>query len=220
MPRREDEGREVERAYDRLAHVYDLVFGALCVPGRKRAVDRLECSPGDRILEIGVGTGYCCGLYPPGVKVVGIDISKEMLRRAAERRDGSENGSWGLARMDAHRLGFADDSFDKVVAFYVISVLPDPVRGVEEMKRVCRPGGDLVVVNHFHHANPLIKKMEKILDPITSWLGWRTTLELDGLVSSTQLDVMDVEPVNLFGYWTLVHARKGSRAVEAATGLA
>jgi len=115
----------------------------------------MDCGPGERILEVGVGTGLSLPLYPENVSVVGIDISRHMLDQARVRqaRSGLDNVA-ELMVMDAENMGFKDDSFDKVVAMYVASVVPDPGRLVDEMRRVCKPGGQIFMVNHFHSRNP------------------------------------------------------------------
>src|SRR3970282_1134405 len=138
----------IEKVYRRYAKRYDFYFGALFQPGRKAVIDRMRCRPGERILEVGVGTGLSLPLYPPGAQVTGIDISEEMLARARARtaRDALKQVT-ALLRMDAERMHFRDNSFDKVVAMYVVSVVPSPARLVAEMRRVCRPGGELYIVN-------------------------------------------------------------------------
>lgn len=210
-------GRDTAQVYDRFAHVYDLLFGAICSPGRRRAIDSLACAPGDRILEIGVGTGSSLGLYPDGSTVVGVDLSREMLQEASSKRAAGRDGARRhLARMDAQRLAFPDASFDKVVAFYVIPVLPDPALCVTEMKRVCRPGGDLMLVNHFQSTSQAVRRIERLLDPLTRRIGWSMTVDREEILAGAGLEVLDMEPVNLFGYWSLIHARKPAAAAGVA----
>ncbi|TAK66842.1 MAG: methyltransferase domain-containing protein, partial [Betaproteobacteria bacterium] len=127
----------IEHVYRRYAGFYDVCFGAVFQPGRRAIVDRMDCGPGERILEVGVGTGLSLPLYPENVNVVGIDISRPMLDQACERRARCRlEHVAGLMVMDAENMGFKDDSFDKVVAMYVASVVPDPGRLVDEMRRV------------------------------------------------------------------------------------
>lgn len=220
MSRAADEIWGTERAYDRLSSIYDLVFDPVCLPGRRTAIEKLDCRPGDRVLEIGVGTGASVPLYPPDVQVFGADLSRGMLHKAKRRLDGIQDGAdWHLARMDAGNLGFAEASFDKVVAFYVISVLPDPIAAIQEMKRVCRPGGDLILLNHFHNPNPFVGWIESLLNPLTQRIGWKTDLNLEDLLDQAELDVREVQPVNLFGYWSLIRACN-EEAAEAIRGSA
>src|SRR6266545_2875464 len=117
----------------------------------------MKCKPGESVLEVGVGTGLSLPLYPPSVKVTGIDVSPEMLERARALKERKGlNNVVALNYMDAEKMTFADSSFDKVVAMYVASVVPNAARLVQEMRRVCKPGGELWIVNHFRHANPVI----------------------------------------------------------------
>jgi len=209
----------IERVYRRYAPRYDFYFGALFQPGRRAVIQKMHCRPGERVLEVGVGTGLSLPLYPRDVQVVGIDISQEMLLRA-NARQGRERLDHvvGLVRTDAERLCFADASFDKVVAMYVASVVPSPVRLVEEMRRVCRPGGEIFIVNHFHHANPLIGGMERLISPMSRLMGFRPDVSLRQFIEETRLEVVERVPVNAFGYWTLLRAQPSQSYVASTAG--
>ncbi len=195
----------IRKAYRRYAKLYDVYFGAVFQPGRKAVVDKLRCRPGDRILEVGVGTGLSLPLYPSCVRITGIDLSPEMLEKAKERalREGLTHVT-DLKVMDAEQMSFPDGSFDKVVAMYVASVVPHPVRLVREMRRVCKKGGEIFIVNHFHSSNPVIAKVETLLAPLSRLLGFRPDFCLDTFVRDTGLKVTDCHRVNLFGYWSLL----------------
>lgn len=198
----------IKKAYRRYARLYDLYFGALFQPGRKAVIQRMDCRPGERVLEVGVGTGMSLPLYPKGVHVTGIDISPEMLQRAEARlaRDDMSR-SVELHVMDAERMSFPPDSFDKVVAMYVVSVVPHPRRLVDEMRRVCKPHGEIFIVNHFHSPNPIVGGVESLLAPLSRLVGFHPDFELKTFVRDTHLEVVDKQPVNLFGYWNLLRAR-------------
>jgi phosphatidylethanolamine/phosphatidyl-N-methylethanolamine N-methyltransferase len=198
----------IEKVYRRYAKRYDFYFGALFQPGRKAVINRMHCQPGERILEVGVGTGLSLPLYPSGVQVTGIDISEAMLARARARaaRDQLEQVA-ALLRMDAEHMDFRDDCFDKVVAMYVVSVVPSPAQLVAEMRRVCRPGGELYIVNHFQHANPLVAGIERLLAPLSRLLGFHPDFPLENFLQETGLEVSEQIPVNALGYWTLLRAR-------------
>ncbi|HVJ24137.1 MAG TPA: methyltransferase domain-containing protein, partial [Burkholderiales bacterium] len=134
----------VKAAYRRYARIYDVVFGAVLQPGRNAVLQALKLKPGDRVLEVGVGTGLSLSLYPRDVRITGIDVSREMLERAQARvaRAGLGNVD-ALLEMDAEQMAFPDASFDKVVAMYVVSVVARPARLLEELHRVCRPDGEI-----------------------------------------------------------------------------
>ncbi|HXH02761.1 MAG TPA: methyltransferase domain-containing protein [Candidatus Competibacteraceae bacterium] len=197
----------IRKSYRRYARSYDFYFGAVFQPGRRAVIEKLNCQSGDRILEVGVGTGLSLPLYPGDVYVTGIDLSSHMLERARARKDRDGLDNVDLYEMDAEDMRFEDDSFDKVVAMYVASVVPHPERLVAEMHRVCKPGGELFIVNHFHSTYPLVAAFEKLLSPLSKLMGFRPDLRLDAFVRDTGLDLVDVQPVNLLGYWTLLRAR-------------
>jgi phosphatidylethanolamine/phosphatidyl-N-methylethanolamine N-methyltransferase len=206
----------IQRVYRRYAQGYDFYFGALLQPGRKAIIEKMHCRPDDRILEVGVGTGLSLPLYPPGVRVTGIDISREMLARAHARKTRLHlDQVTALRLMNAESMQFPDDSFDKVVAMYVVSVVPCPARLVSEMRRVCRPGGELFMVNHFRHANQVVGGLERLVAPLSRLMGFHPDFSLENFLQETGLDVAERIPVNVLGYWTLLRARNG----KTATGL-
>lgn len=197
----------IKKAYRRYARLYDLYFGALFQPGRRAVIERMHCRAGQRVLEVGVGTGLSLPMYPAGVRVTGIDISPEMLERARSRleREGNRDGV-DLHVMDAERMSFAPDTFDKVVAMYVVSVVPHPQRLVDEMRRVCKPNGEIFIVNHFHSPNPIVGSVESLLAPLSRLVGFHPDFCLETFVRDTHLEVVDKQRVNLFGYWNLLRA--------------
>jgi phosphatidylethanolamine/phosphatidyl-N-methylethanolamine N-methyltransferase len=205
----------IEKVYRRYAQSYDFYFGALFQPGRRAVISKMNCLPGDRILEVGVGTGLSLPLYPTDVFVTGIDISREMLARARARklREGL-NHVTALRRMDAERMQFPDNHFDKVVAMYVASVVPNPARLVDEMRRVCQPDGELFIVNHFQHANPVVGSVERMVAPLSKLMGFHPDFCLKEFVAQTELDVIERSPVNLLGYWTLLRARNNKALLQ------
>lgn len=206
----------VQKAYRRYAKLYDVYFGLLFQPGRRAVVEAMHCQPQDRILEVGVGTGLSLPLYPSDTRVTGIDISAEMLQRARARKARAKlDQVVDLRVMDAERMDFPDNSFDKVVAMYVASVVPHPARMLEEMRRVCKPGGELFIVNHFHSTNPVVGGVESLLAPLSRLLGFHPDLDLAGFVRETGLEVVESQPVNLFGYWTLLRACNAKPAAPA-----
>jgi phosphatidylethanolamine/phosphatidyl-N-methylethanolamine N-methyltransferase len=198
----------VNRVYEKLAKFYDVIFGPTLHHGRLVAIDRMAIKPGDRILEVGVGTGINTSLYPTSCSVAGIDLSSSMLEKARERvrREGLRHVR--LQEMDAAHLIFADDTFDIVYAPYLVSVVPDPVQVVKEMRRVCKPGGKIVILNHFRSANPILSRLERAMSPFTVHIGFKSDLDLPGFLAQASLQPVSIEKVNFPKMWSLVICRK------------
>jgi phosphatidylethanolamine/phosphatidyl-N-methylethanolamine N-methyltransferase len=196
--------RTIKRAYAILSPVYDFLFDKIFHPGRVAAINLLEIQPGDRVLEVGVGTGLNLPLYPKTCKVTGIDLSEEMLRKATQRVQEYGITNVTLEVMDASKLTFPDDSFDRVIATYVISAVPDPVKTLLEMRRVCKPSGHLVILNHFKSDNPVIGAFEEMLAPVCTQIGFKTDLKLKPLLERVALAPEQLHRVNLMNGWRLV----------------
>jgi phosphatidylethanolamine/phosphatidyl-N-methylethanolamine N-methyltransferase len=194
----------VARVYENIAWAYDVVFGPTLHPGRVNAIRRMGIKPGDRVLEVGVGTGINAALYPGDCSVTGIDLSSSMLEKARERvaRKGVRNVR--LLQMDAANLKFADDTFDIVYAPYVISVVPDPVAVASEMRRVCRAGGRIVILNHFRSKNRVGAWLERIISPLTVHIGFKSDLDLPAFLAQAGLKPVSIEKVNVPRIWSLV----------------
>ena len=199
----------VEGVYDKLAKVYDLTFGPTLHPGRLQAIQRMGITGRDRVLEVGVGTGINLSLYPRDATVIGIDFSSSMLEKARERAVRKDvPHSLRLLQMDAADLKFADDSFDIVYAPYLISVVPDPVKVAQEMRRVCRPGGRIVILNHFLSPNPILSRLERSISPFTIHIGFKSDLDLPAFLAQADLQPISIEKVNFPRIWSLVTAVK------------
>jgi phosphatidylethanolamine/phosphatidyl-N-methylethanolamine N-methyltransferase len=204
------ENQFVEKVYEKLANVYDLTFGPTLHPGRLQAIQRMRIAPGSNVLEVGVGTGINASLYPADCDVVGIDFSPSMLEKARERVQRKGIRNMRLFQMDAADLQFPDDSFDIVYAPYLISVVPDPVRVAAEMRRVCRPGGRIIILNHFRSANAILSRAERMISPLTIHIGFKADLDLPGFLAQANLQPVSIEKVNVPPMWSLVTCVKES----------
>lgn len=194
--------------YDRIAPLYDLLYGIGLQPGRRRAMAQLAPKPGERVLEIGIGTGLGALAYPRDVSVVGVDLSPAMLRRASMRFHKHGITHVALARMDAQALALPDASFDAVYAPYVVNVVPDPVRVGRELRRVCRPGGRIVLLNHFAGAHAGIRVVDRVAERLAARLGdvdWH--VDLRRFLHATGLDASVQERVNFAGVSSVVVCR-------------
>jgi len=200
----------IRSAYRRYARYYDGSFGRVFAPGRRYTMQFLNAEPGRRVLEVGVGTGISLPEYRRDATIVGVDVSPDMLEIARKRVEthGLTNVE-GLYEMDAEALEFPDDAFDVVVAMYVASVVPDPERFVDECRRVCKPGGEILIINHFASQQPLIRGLEKAIRPLSRLLGFRPDMELDDLPQRPGFECLGVYPAHFFGYWKLVRYRNG-----------
>jgi len=195
----------VKRAYALVSPVYDLVFNRIFYPGRVEAIKVLEPGPEDRILEVGIGTGLNLPLYPCYRRLVGMDLSGEMLRKAGGRVCELNAIHVSLTVMDAMRMGFADNAFDHVLATYVMSVVPDPTQVLQEIKRVCRPKGHIVILNHFKSEHPFMGQLENMMAPVLTRTGlFRPDLQLTPLLEQVDLAPDQVHRVNLFNGWRLI----------------
>jgi phosphatidylethanolamine/phosphatidyl-N-methylethanolamine N-methyltransferase len=197
----------VKAAYRRYAGFYNALFGPVLQPGRKAVVEALRCQPGERVLEVGVGTGLSLDLYPSDVRVTGIDVSREMLekarRRVAKRKLAHVEA---LLEMDAEAMTFPDASFDKIVAMYVVPVVPNPARLLAELHRVCKPTGEIYLVNHVRSDNPVISAFEKGLARFSDKIGFRPDFELRELLHESH-ELVQIERVNIF--WKVMQLRNG-----------
>src|ERR1700741_5320186 len=164
----------VEQAYDRWAPIYDLVFGGVFSKGRDAAIEATN-KLGGRVLEVGVGTGISLTLYGLNVGIFGTDISEEMLKKAKNRVSEQRlKNVEGLAVMDAEKLEFPDNSFDVVMAQYVVTAVPNPEAALDEFARVIRPGGELIILTRVSADDGMRRFIVQRLQPVVTRLGFRT----------------------------------------------
>lgn len=194
----------VEGVYEKMASVYDLFFGLPLHHGRAKAIRRMAIRPDDQILEVGAGTGISLPLYPRKCSVTAIDLSEGMLERARTRVDQYNLRNVRLIQMDATRLQFPDNTFDIVYAPYFINCVPDPLAVTREMRRVCKPEGRLVFLNHFLSDNIVGSKLERAIAPLTVHLGFKSDFDLPAFLAQTGLRAASIEKVNVPRIWSLV----------------
>lgn len=202
----------VEAAYASWASKYDMVFTMVMKPGRlaaAEAVNRL----GGRVLDVGVGTGLELPMFSNAVKITGVDLSEPMLQIARKRvADLNLTNVEDLRVMDAMNLEYADDSFDGAVAPYVITTVPDPVRTMDEMARVVRPGGEIIIVNHIGADSGPIAMIERFMEKRAEKLGWRPQFPWeiigDWIKSRPGLELVERRRLNPLGLFTIARIRK------------
>jgi phosphatidylethanolamine/phosphatidyl-N-methylethanolamine N-methyltransferase len=206
----------VRSAYRRWAPVYDTTFGVVAAEGRKHAVEIINARSG-RVLEVGVGTGLSLPAYKRSLEIVGIDLSPEMLKKARERvaAEGLSNVT-GLHEMDAGDLKFPDASFDTVVAMYVMTVVPDPEKVMRELARVCRPGGEVLIVNHFSTEEGMRGWVERRMAPFADKLGWRPVFDVGRVMGCGDLELIERRGLRPLGLFTMMRFRKLGEGRAAA----
>jgi phosphatidylethanolamine/phosphatidyl-N-methylethanolamine N-methyltransferase len=207
------------KLYYEFSHLYDRVFTRIFYPRIAEAIRELQIPAGAQVLELGVGTGLSLDCYPAHCEVIGIDLAAEMLEHAREKI--ARNG-WHhihVLEMDALNLEFAESSFDYVMVFHVVSVVPDAARLMREAQRVCRPGGTVVVINHFRSENPVLAALDRWTEPVTRRCGWHT-LDRSEVFANLALRATRVYKTSRRSLFTVVIARneKVADAVRGAAG--
>lgn len=199
----------VRTAYRRWAGIYDHSFGSVSAIARRRAVAAVNRLPGERVLEMGVGTGLALPAYDRSKRVTGIDLSAEMLAKARARVERLQLPHVdGPFEMDAEATSFPDASFDLAVAMFVASVVPNPRRLMAEMRRVVRPGGRLLFCNHFAAERGPRWWAERALAPASRALGWHPDFAMDALLDAADRQAADIEPMPPAGLFTLITLRR------------
>ena len=208
----------LNKAYARWAPVYDRVFGPVFARGRIAAIAAAE-QIGGRILEVGVGTGISLPDYSRANRLVGVDYSEPMLRKAHERvRAQKLDNVEGLAVMDGTRLGFPDNAFDVVVAQYVITAVPDPEGTLDEFARVLRPGGEIILINHIGAEVGLRRAFEFAFAPVAARLGWRPEFPFARLArwadNTVDISLIERRPMPPLGHFSLIRFGKAASSIE------
>lgn len=199
------------KAYERWAPFYDKVYtNLLSVPRRLSVEAAVACGP--EILEVGLGTGLSLPDYPAGVTVSGVDLSPHMLAKAQEKIDLHRlTCVRGLAVMDACNLGFGDAVFDAVSAQFVITLVPDPEKAMDEFARVLKPGGEIIVANHIGAESGPMAWFETLAEPFAKRLGWRPNFPLQRIrdwASTRGFEVISAQKVGPIGYFMVIRLKR------------
>ena len=198
----------VAKSYARWAPVYDRTFGAVTHAGRRRATSFAN-HVGGTVLEVGVGTGLALPFYAPHMQVTGIDFSEEMLAKAHERVAGQGlRHVRELRQMDARALDFADESFDTVCAMHIMSVVPDPESVLAEMARLCRPGGSVLIANHFAGRAEGWSLAERLAAPLANLLGWHSDFAIGRVLGHPRLQLVEQLQIRPLGLMTYLRFRR------------
>jgi len=197
----------IKKVYSFYAWIYDAFFGKIFEHGRYVAFNMMDVKPNETILEVGVGTGLSLPLYPKETHVTGIDISQEMLDKAEVKKEYYGLSNVNLYTMDASSMTFADNTFDKVIASHVITVVPDPLRTINEIKRVCKKDGEIFILNYTGCNNKVISRFEEFISPVRDKMGLGKHFDLDELLRNANLSIVCERRVNFFDMCRLVKCK-------------
>lgn len=200
----------VQKVYDSYAFFYNFLFGRIFKPGREKSVEIVNQNAGHnaKVIEVGVGTGLSLPLYRPDLQITGVDISEKMLQKAEERLKSAQHNNVTLKVMDAADLKFPDENFDFVVAMYVVSVVPDIKKFLDEIARVCKKNGEIVIVNHFASEHKMMRKIEQFFSGAHSVIGFKSDFQMEQILQYPHFKLLNLSQTNLFGYWKMLHLKK------------
>ena len=192
------------KLYHQFCRIYEPVFNRFFARRARATIRSLNLPRGARVLEVGVGTGINARLYPRNCAVTGIDLSTSMLEIARQRVAQEGLTHVRLLEMDAAALTFPDGSFDVVYAPYLINVVSDPLTVVREMRRVCRPGGKIIFVNHFRSENPVLSRLERAISPLTVHIGFKSDFDLSEFLAQAELQSATIHHISSARFWSVI----------------
>lgn len=195
------------KIYSIYSHFYDSFFGALFHPGHRAANKLMNIQPGERILEVGIGTGISLYLYPRDAEVVGIDTSHHMIRQAGKRKQRLEYHNVRLCIADASQMAFRSGYFDKVIAAHSITVIPKPFETLKEIKRVCKKDAEIFFLNYAGSDDNLIARFERALSPIRHRLGLGKALNLEELLHNANFKIDFKDRVSIFKLCQIIRCK-------------
>jgi phosphatidylethanolamine/phosphatidyl-N-methylethanolamine N-methyltransferase len=197
----------IKKIYSTYSKIYDFAFKSFLFPRHRYALNAMNINPEDKIIDVGVGTGMNLPLYPKYCFVTGIDLSSDMLKKAQNKVEKYNLSHINLKVMDASNLSFNDDTFDHAFLGFVISVVPDPVRVMSEIKRVTKKNGNIVILNHFQSSKKLIAKIEELISPFCKKIGFRSDLALKDIIGSVGLEIDYKCKFKEFDPWSIVFVK-------------
>ena len=195
------------KIYSLYSHFYDSLFGAIFHPGHRAASELMNIQPGERVLEVGIGTGMSLSLYPGNVEVVGIDINQDMIKQAGEKKQRMGYTNVKLCITDATEMGFKNNYFDKVIAAHSITVIPKPSETLKEIKRVCKENAEFFFLNYSGSDDNIVSRIEKAWSPIRSRLGLGNVIDLEGLLQNANFKIDLKDRVNIFKLFQIIKCR-------------
>lgn len=194
------------KIYSEFSHFYEKIFSPFFEKRIISVIQGLNIPPGAKVLEVGIGTGLSMAAYPPHCEVTGVDLAADMLERARQKAEDNDWRHFRLLEMDAMNLKFPDNTFDYVTSFHVISVVPDPVRMMQEIHRVCKPQGTIAIINHFRTTKPVLGPIVGALTPVTRHLGWDASLQLSQAFADVPVRIQRRFKTSPFSLFTVVLA--------------
>ena len=198
------------KLYSLYSHFYDSFFGAIFHPGLRAASELMNIQPGERVLEVGIGTGMSLSLYPGNVEVVGIDINQDMIKQAGEKKQRMGYTNVKLCITDAAEMAFKNNYFDKVIASHSIAVIPRPFEALKEIKRVCKKNAEFFFLNYDGGDDNVVARIEKAWSPIRSRLGLGRVIDLEGLLQNANFKIDSKDRVNIFKLFQIIKCRNNS----------
>jgi len=198
------------KIYSLYSHFYDSFFGAIFHPGLRAASELMNIQPGEKVLEVGIGTGMSLSLYPDNVEVVGIDISQDMIKQAGEKKQRMGYTNVRLCITDAAEMGFKNNYFDKVIASHSITVIPQPSKTLKELKRVCKENAEFFFLNYSGSDDNIVARIEKAWSPIRSRLGLGKAIDLEGLLQKANFKIDFKNRVNILKLFQLIKCSNSS----------
>jgi phosphatidylethanolamine/phosphatidyl-N-methylethanolamine N-methyltransferase len=209
------------KIYSEFSHFYEKIFSPFFEKRIHGVIQSLNIPPGAKVLEVGIGTGISMAAYPPHCELTGVDLAADMLERARQKAEDNDWHHFRLLEMDALNLKFPDNTFDYVTSFHVISVVPDPVRMMHEIHRVCKPHGTIAIINHFRTTKPFLGHLVGALTPVTRHLGWDASLQLSQAFADVPVRIQKRFKTSPFSLFTVVLAenQKNGRNGKQTTKL-